>query len=89
MLKNTGSSVWRGQKALRFATQEELREAFLWEEDRKVDRAGCIKFGGVLYDAGPQLAGRKVEIRFDTFDERDLPVGKLFLPLVLKNYWPA
>lgn len=54
-------------KKLRFATAEELREAFLHEEDRKVDRTGCFKLHGRTYDAGPSLAGKTVEVRYDPF----------------------
>ncbi len=54
-------------KKLRFATTEELREAFLWEADRKVDKTGCFKLEGRTYDAGPALAGKSVEIRYDPF----------------------
>jgi len=64
-------------KPIRFATTEELREAFLWEEDRKVDQTGCIKYGGKQYDVGPDLIGQIIEIRFDPFadDEVEIWVG--------------
>lgn len=61
-------------KPVRFATTEELREAFLWEEDRKVDKTGCIKYGGKLYDIGPDLIGQTIEIRFDPFDDAEIEV---------------
>lgn len=61
-------------KPIRFATAEELREAFLWEEDRKVDRTGCIKYGGKLYDVGPDLSGQTIEIRFDPFADEELEI---------------
>jgi len=54
-------------RPLRFSSAEELREAFLWEDDRKVDATGCIKYRNKLYDVGPDLAGKTVEIRFDPF----------------------
>jgi transposase InsO family protein len=64
----TPASTFAGDtKKLRFATAEELREAFLHEEDRRVDRTGCFKLHGKTYDAGPDLAGKTVEIRYDPF----------------------
>jgi len=62
------------QKPIRFATVEELRDAFLWEEDRKVDHTGCIKYDRKLYDAGPDLIGQTIEIRFDPFHDEELEV---------------
>jgi transposase InsO family protein len=53
---------------LRFATHQELRESFLWEEDRQVDRTGCFKLLGLVYDAGPEFSGQRVEVRFDPFE---------------------
>lgn len=64
----TPASTFAGDtKQLRFATAQEIREAFLHEEDRTADRTGCFKLNGRVYDAGPSLAGKKVEIRFDPF----------------------
>ena len=64
----TPASTFAGDtKKLRFATAEELREAFLHEEDRQVDRTGCFKLHGRTYDAGPDLAGKTVEVRYDPF----------------------
>ncbi|MGB9662245.1 MAG: Mu transposase C-terminal domain-containing protein [Moorellaceae bacterium] len=64
----------RDLRPVRFVTQEKLREAFLWEEDRKVDRTGCFKLGGEVYEAGPTLAGKKVEIHFDPFNSTEVEV---------------
>jgi len=64
----TPASTFAGDaKKIRFASIEELRAAFLWEEDRKVDKTGCFKLEGKVYDAGPELAGKKVEARYDPF----------------------
>jgi len=51
-----------------FVTPEKLREAFLWEDTRKVDKTGCIKFGGAEYDVGVDLIGKRVDVRYDPFD---------------------
>lgn len=61
-------------RPLRLVSLEELKDAFLWEEERKVDKAGCIKYHGKLYDVGPKLARRKIKIRFDPFDDGEVEV---------------
>jgi putative transposase len=55
-------------KKVRFATPEECREAFLWEETRKVDSTGCFKLRGIEYEAGIEYIGKKVDLRYDPFD---------------------
>jgi len=74
----TPASVFAGDvKRIRFASAGELRAAFLWEEDRKVDKTGCLKLEGRVYDAGPELAGKTVEVRYDPFalDEVEIWIG--------------
>jgi len=56
-------------KKVRFVTPEECRDAFLWEETRKVDRTGCFKLTGIEYEAGIEYIGKKVEVRYDPFDQ--------------------
>lgn len=71
----TPASVFAADsKPVRFATAEELQEAFLWEEDRKVSPTGCIKYGGKQYDVGPDLIGQTIEIRFDPFHDQELEI---------------
>jgi transposase InsO family protein len=53
---------------VRYISTTECREAFLWEEQRTVDKSGCIKFAGVVYDVGTALIRRRVDIRYDPFD---------------------
>jgi len=55
-------------KKVRFVTPEECRDAFLWEETRKVDSTGCFKLAGVEYEAGIAYIGKKVDVRYDPFD---------------------
>ncbi len=55
-------------KKVRFATPEECRDAFLWEDTRKVDNTGCFKLSGIEYEAGIEYIGKKVDIRYDPFD---------------------
>lgn len=44
--KNTGQCFAGDSRKLRFVAPEELRDAFLWEETRKVDKTGCVKLNG-------------------------------------------
>ncbi len=46
----------------------ELTDIFLWEEERKVDKTGCIKVAGNLYEVDLELVGFKVLLRYDPFD---------------------
>jgi putative transposase len=55
-------------KKLRFATPEECRDAFLWEQTRKVDSTGCFKHLGMEYEAGIEYIGKKIDVRYDPFD---------------------
>ena len=51
-----------------YVSSLECREAFLWEEQRTVDKSGCISFKGMLYDVGVALARCRVDVRYDPFD---------------------
>jgi transposase InsO family protein len=53
---------------VKYTSTIECREAFLWEELRTVDKAGCSKLFGTEYDAGVDMIGRKVDVRYDPFD---------------------
>ena len=53
---------------VRYVSSLDCREAFLWEESRTADGSGCVKLAGLLYDAGPALARKKVDVRYDPFD---------------------
>ncbi len=53
---------------LRFHSLETLRDAFLHEGERTVDKSGCLKLEGDLYDAGTDYLRKKVTIRYDPFD---------------------
>jgi len=49
----------------RYAAEEKLRSAFLWREERRVDKCGMISLFGRAYRVSPQFVGRKVEIRYN------------------------
>jgi len=53
---------------VRYVSSLECREAFLWEEQRTVDKSGCLRLAGVVFDAGVALARRRVDVRYDPFD---------------------
>jgi len=53
---------------VRYVSSLECRDAFLWEETRTVDKTGCIKLAGIVYDVGVSLIRKRVDIRYDPFD---------------------
>ena len=53
---------------VRYISSLECRDAFLWEEQRTVDKAGCVKLAGVVFDVGTALIRRRVDLRYDPFD---------------------
>jgi putative transposase len=53
----------------------QLREAFLWSEQRTVHaKTATVKLFGGTYDVDPALAGRRVELVFDPFDLASIEV---------------
>ncbi|MCA9791946.1 MAG: DDE-type integrase/transposase/recombinase [Candidatus Eremiobacteraeota bacterium] len=57
-----------GASGARTPEPSSLVDLFLWEEVRKVDKAGCIKLSGNVYPVGEHLVGQPVNVRFDPFD---------------------
>ena len=53
---------------VKYVSSLECRDAFLWEQQRTVDKSGCIKLAGVVFDVGVALIRRKVDVRYDPFD---------------------
>jgi transposase InsO family protein len=53
---------------VRYISSIECRDAFLWEEQRIVDKSGCIRLAGVVFDVGVALIKRRVDVRYDPFD---------------------
>jgi putative transposase len=49
-------------------TPAQLREAFLWSEERMVTKTATVSLHGNQYEVDPALVGRKVELVFDPFD---------------------
>jgi transposase InsO family protein len=57
---------WRaGIEQVRYADEEKLRLAFLWRENRTPDKAGVFPLFGTRYQVGPELARRRIEVRYD------------------------
>lgn len=57
-----------GEEHVRTLTAGDLVDVFLWEEERKVNKSGCVELGSNEYAAGEHLVGRMVTVRFDPFD---------------------
>lgn len=51
-----------------------LREVFLWEEERTVDKTHCFSLHGNTYEVDPALARRRVLLRFDPYDLTQIQV---------------
>ena len=74
-LKTTPELAYRNSKSpLRFLPQEIVASAFLRVERRKVDKSGCISFGGKKYEAGILLIGRTVDVIYDPADTATLTI---------------
>ena len=61
-------------RRLRFANIDELRDAFLREESRKVDKTGCVKLCGKTYEVGLEWIRKTVDLRYDPFDLEEIEV---------------
>ena len=49
-------------------TEQELREAFMWQETRLVTKTATVSLLGNRYEVDQALCGRRVELRFDPYD---------------------
>ncbi|WP_281889594.1 DDE-type integrase/transposase/recombinase [Paenibacillus sp. YYML68] len=69
----------------------ELNEMFLWEEERTVDKTGCIQLSGNTYEVDSELARKRIALRYDPYDLTELQVwfeGKRYadaVPIDLKK----
>lgn len=61
-------------KDLRWASKEQLDYAFVFTEKRLVDKTGCLSFRNILWEAGQDLIGMKVDVAFrpDNPDEIEI-----------------
>ncbi len=60
--------------ALRFVEPNQLADAFLHADERKVDKAGCISFVGKKYEVGILFIGRKVLVVYDPADITEVTI---------------
>lgn len=67
-------------RALQFVEPELLAEAFLFCEDRKVDKSGCISFQGKKYEVGLGVMGRTVQVVYDPADITEIIIECEGLP---------
>jgi len=71
----TPESAYKSSKApLRFLPADTVAKAFLRLEQRKVDKSGCISFGGRKYEVGVIYIGRTVDVVYDPADTSVLTV---------------
>ena len=66
--KTPAETFARDETPLRFHRAEDLQDAFLWECERTVDKSGCLKLAGEVYEAGIPYIRKKVLLRYDPFD---------------------
>ena len=60
--------------SLRFVAPEVVADAFLHYEERKVDKTGCISFGGKKYEAGLKYIGCTVGVVYDPLDTNEITI---------------
>ncbi|REE91529.1 Mu transposase-like protein [Paenibacillus taihuensis] len=73
--KRSPETVYRSdKKALRFVDPDELANAFLHCETRKVDKSGCISFMDRKYEVGLPFIGCTVDVVFDPADISELSI---------------
>jgi hypothetical protein len=69
----TPADVFASDSApLRFPSFETLKDAFLHEAERRVDKTGCLSLDGKVYDAGVEWRRKKVTVRFDPFELEEI-----------------
>lgn len=73
--KRSPETTYRSdKKALRFVDPDELANAFLHCETRKVDKSGCISFMDRKYEVGLPFIGCTVDVVFDLADITELTI---------------
>ncbi|GHV40995.1 hypothetical protein FACS189490_07070 [Clostridia bacterium] len=71
----TPEFAYKSSKApMRFLPIETIALAFLRLEQRKVDKSGCISFGGKKYEVGVEYVSRTVDITYDPNDTTTLTI---------------
>ena len=70
------------KRPIRYVDPQEIHDAFLHREERKVDKTGCISFFGKPYEVGLQFLGMKVAVIYDPADISVITVQGGSLPPV-------
>ena len=71
----TPEQEWnRDARKLTFIDVGTIAGAFMRHETRRIDKAGCFSFGGMLYEASTALAGAAVEIVYDPLHTEEIEV---------------
>ena len=74
-IDKTPETAYQSSKTpLRFLPPDTIAKAFLRLEQRKVDKSGCISFGGKKYEVGVIYIGRTVDVVYDPADVSVLTV---------------
>ncbi len=63
-----------GGEKPRYASDQELHEAFLWCEQRLVSKTATVSLHGNAYELEPLLAGRTVELLYDPYSLGEIEV---------------
>jgi len=72
---NTPEIAYKNSKSpRRFVPPQTVASAFMRVEKRRVDKSGCISFGGKKYEVSVLLAGRNVDVAYDPNDIQTLTV---------------
>lgn len=68
--KTPYEAFYGDSKELKMIPSQEIADAFLSCEKRKVDKSGCINFEGIKYEVemGLHMIGRTVDVVFDAAD---------------------
>jgi len=56
------------QTPLRKLDPLRVRQSFLWQEKRRVDKTGCFTLDGNTYEVSAALVRRQITVRYDPYD---------------------
>jgi transposase InsO family protein len=79
-------------KEIRWASKEQLDFAFVFTEPRLVDKTGCLSFRSILWEAGQDLIGMKVDVAFRPDNPNEIEIfhegfePRKIKPLVIKPH---
>lgn len=67
--KQTPKQRWEDDTTeLRRISPQRLREVFVWQDSRRVDKTGCVSLLGNTYEVEAAMAGREIALRYDPYD---------------------